>query len=496
MINQSKRLAGPFIVELNNKFKDIAGVDNQIDKIEFINAITGINSEVASNIFDIFDLNKNGFLDKNEFMDGIKMLLNGDEEDLIDFAFKIHDTNKSGFIEKNELKILLIDILTQNSIDFDQYQIDLLTNQFFLIADINHDGKISHGEFYRIVDKHPDFKKSLAVNPISWFSNDSFRNSDMSDQDAIALTNDSKKFTIQVDNIGLLSWLLVPKLVFFYNIFLKRRNNSKEVKIIKINLLPSKNISLVIKKPNSFNYIAGDYLYVNLPFVSRYEWYPFIISPSKSPALIKVNIKSYGKWAMTFLKDIENNVNNYEENRKYLARIDGPYGSSSNFILNNKNIILVGSGKGVSKIASILQDIVLKKTNEPSSGLIENITFIWLSDNDFYLEWLKKVLVKIDESHIFKTFDYNIYFTSRKPSQIPDRMLYIENDILSNSSNIDLLNMNNLKLFAGYPEWDKIIEIITNKNSSNFKLFLSGKIKNEKFLKSACKSHAIEFKKL
>ena len=496
MINQSKRLAGPFIVELNNKFKDIAGADDQIDKIEFTNAIYGIDSKVANNIFDIFDLNKDGFLDRNEFIDGIKMLLNGDEEDLINFAFKIHDTNKSGFIEKNELKILLIDILTQNSIDFDQYQINLLTKQFFLIADTNHDGKISHDEFYRIVNKHPDFKKSLAVNPISWFSNDSSKYHDMLDCDNVALENDSKKLTIQVDNIGLLSWLLVPKFVFFYNIFLKRRNNSKEVNIIKINLLPSKNISLFIQKPTSFNYTAGDYLYINLPFVSKYEWYPFIISPSKSPKLIKIIIKFYGKWAMSFLKNIENNINNYQEDRRYLARIDGPYGSSSNFILNNKNIILVGSGKGVSKIASILQDIVLKKTNETSSVLIENITFIWLSDNDFYLEWLKKVLVKIDESDIFKTFDYNIYFINRKPAQIPDRMLYIENDILSNSSNIDLLNMNSLKLFSGYPKWDKIIEIITNKSPGNLKLFLSGKIKNEKFLKSACSSHAIAFKKI
>lgn len=35
---------------------------------------------------------------------------------------------------------------------------------------------------------------------------------------------------------------------------------------------------LVIKKPPFFHYKPGDYVYLNIPVIARYEWHPFTIS--------------------------------------------------------------------------------------------------------------------------------------------------------------------------------------------------------------------------
>lgn len=42
--------------------------------------------------------------------------------------------------------------------------------------------------------------------------------------------------------------------------------------------LSSQVTHLLIKRPPLFNYRPGDYLYLNIPTIARYEWHPFTIS--------------------------------------------------------------------------------------------------------------------------------------------------------------------------------------------------------------------------
>lgn len=43
-------------------------------------------------------------------------------------------------------------------------------------------------------------------------------------------------------------------------------------------LLPSKVTHLVIKRPSHFHFHPGDYVFVKIPVIARYEWHPFTIS--------------------------------------------------------------------------------------------------------------------------------------------------------------------------------------------------------------------------
>ena len=107
MVNQSHKLSGPFLIELKNKFREIAGSDNKIDRLEFKDSLVIENENIINRIFDIFDKDENNLLDINEFINGIETLIKSTNAQKIKFAFDIHDFDGSGDIDKDELKILI-----------------------------------------------------------------------------------------------------------------------------------------------------------------------------------------------------------------------------------------------------------------------------------------------------------------------------------------------------------------------------------------------------
>ena len=43
-------------------------------------------------------------------------------------------------------------------------------------------------------------------------------------------------------------------------------------------ILASKVVHLVIKRPRNFKFKAGDYIFINIPAITKYQWHPFTIS--------------------------------------------------------------------------------------------------------------------------------------------------------------------------------------------------------------------------
>ena len=85
MINTSKKLPGPFLIDLKNRFREIAGEDQLIDRSEFQNGLDIANREISDRLFDIFDKDRSGSIDYNEFMDTIESIVSGTESEKIRF---------------------------------------------------------------------------------------------------------------------------------------------------------------------------------------------------------------------------------------------------------------------------------------------------------------------------------------------------------------------------------------------------------------------------
>ncbi|XP_013878453.1 NADPH oxidase 5 isoform X2 [Austrofundulus limnaeus] len=93
-------------------------------------------------------------------------------------------------------------------------------------------------------------------------------------------------------------WFVVPGLVFLLEkivgIAVSRMGG---LYIVEVNLLPSKVTHLVIRRPQFFHFKPGDYIYINIPKIAKYEWHPFTISsaPEQSDTMW-LHVRSMGQW--------------------------------------------------------------------------------------------------------------------------------------------------------------------------------------------------------
>lgn len=62
-------------------------------------------------------------------------------------------------------------------------------------------------------------------------------------------------------------------------------------------LLPSKVTHLVIKRPPHFHFRPGDYVFVNIPAIAKYEWHPFTLSSApEQDDYMWLHIRGVGEW--------------------------------------------------------------------------------------------------------------------------------------------------------------------------------------------------------
>lgn len=132
-------------------------------------------------------------------------------------------------------------------------------------------------------------------------------------------------------------WFILP----FFLVLIERVYTLVRVKSIKfgetyikeVNLLSSNVTNLVITRPKNFKFKAGDYVFVNIPDIAKFEWHPFTISsaPEQKDELT-LHIRSLGNWTNklydyfdngsrfnTFVK--ERDANNKNENARYRRKM-------------------------------------------------------------------------------------------------------------------------------------------------------------------------------
>ena len=66
-----------------------------------------IQKFICEKVFNALDKENKGQLSKNDFVNGLYQLYNGDFEDTLNFIFSIYDFNSDGKINKVDVKLLL-----------------------------------------------------------------------------------------------------------------------------------------------------------------------------------------------------------------------------------------------------------------------------------------------------------------------------------------------------------------------------------------------------
>ena len=77
-------------------------------------------------------------------------------------------------------------------------------------------------------------------------------------------------------------WFLLPFIVFIIEWTLrvtKSRFGERSLTYAEQGIiLPSRVIQLIVKRPLYFDFHPGDYVYVQIPAITQYEWHPLTIS--------------------------------------------------------------------------------------------------------------------------------------------------------------------------------------------------------------------------
>ncbi|MBD2629331.1 EF-hand domain-containing protein [Trichormus variabilis] len=154
--------------ELKRVFTKIAGEDKQVDQAEFKKSLGLKDEYFADRLFAIFDNDKSGTIQIEEFLATVEKLVFATTEEKLKFAYQLHDINGDDCIDKAEIAHLITASLNENNLSFKPEQINDLVDILFLEADSDRSGEISFAEFKGLIGKFPDLIEAMTVSPVSW----------------------------------------------------------------------------------------------------------------------------------------------------------------------------------------------------------------------------------------------------------------------------------------------------------------------------------------
>ncbi|KAF3792275.1 Respiratory burst oxidase-like protein F [Nymphaea thermarum] len=249
-------------------------------------------------------------------------------------------------------------------------------------------------------------------------------------------------------------YLAVPLLLYLGERTLRAlRSKSYSVKIWKVSVHPGSVLSLVMSKPPGFRYRSGQYVFLQCPAVSPFEWHPFSITSAPGDDYLSIHIRTVGDWTEELKRVFTEPFDDFsiigrakfnkfgEMDQACMPKllIDGPYGAPAQDYENYDVLLLVGLGIGATPFISILRDLLnsirhaddltdsyteTSKSDDSSSSFksggsskkkthrTTNAHFYWVTREAGSFEWFKEVMNEVAEMDQKGVIEMHNYLTS------------------------------------------------------------------------------------
>ncbi|OCF37561.1 hypothetical protein I316_00687 [Kwoniella heveanensis BCC8398] len=246
--------------------------------------------------------------------------------------------------------------------------------------------------------------------------------------------------------------------------------------ISKVIQHPSKVLEVQIKKENTTRR-AGQYIFINCPEISYWQYHPFTLTSAPEEDYISVHIRCVGDWTTAFAKalgaDFDAKTTNKEEAsggkvikspvNKVLPRvmIDGPFGSASEDFTKYETVLLVGAGIGVTPFASILKSIWYRMNNfgNDKKTRLSKVYFVWVIRDFGSAEWFHSLLQAVEAEDLEGRIEIHIYLTAKIDEDKMHNLL-----IQDVGAEKDTITQLRAPTHFGRPNWDRVFESIANKH--------------------------------
>ncbi len=247
-------------------------------------------------------------------------------------------------------------------------------------------------------------------------------------------------------------WALLPLAAYGVEVYLKSYHRRDVSFVREAAVLPSGVSRLRVRRPERFTFQPGDYLFLKVPTVSRFEWHPFTISSSPEEEKdLSVHVRQLGNWTKA-LYDV---VKNLPTDDPYLpVEIRGPFGAPSTRIFHSPCAVLIGAGIGVTPFASILRSILYRRQKGEELKL-QKVYFYWLNRDRRSFEWFTDMLAEIEKAEMGGFIELNIFMTDARINATSG-LMKIGMDLLSRQESQDLTTGLQTITTFGVPDWERI----------------------------------------
>ncbi|XP_030046330.1 NADPH oxidase 5 [Microcaecilia unicolor] len=337
-------------------------------------------------------------------------------------------------------------------------------------------------------------------------------------------------------------WFVVPGFVFVLEKVIGLAvSHTRGLYIVETNLLPSKVTHLVITRPQSFHYKPGDYVYVNIPVIAKYEWHPFTLSSApEQQDTMWLHIRSLGQWTNRLYdyfwqpgplahepRRLTTNLHSRRQHEwtqisaklsgnhracNIKCYIDGPYGTPTRRIFTSEHAVLIGAGIGITPFASILQSIMYRyrmrkqsylnswcETPKDNEMKLRKVDFIWINRDQKFFEWFVSLLTKLeldqaDEEPEGRFLDMHMYMTSAlSMNDMKAIGLQMALDLLAKKEQRDSITGLRTRTQPGRPDWTKVFQKIGQEKRGKVHVFFCGSPMLAKVIKAHCEQLHFKF---
>ncbi|XP_033112375.1 NADPH oxidase 5-like [Anneissia japonica] len=321
--------------------------------------------------------------------------------------------------------------------------------------------------------------------------------------------------------------------------------------IEEVHLLPNGVAHLKMTRHRNFKFNPGDYVFLHIPVLQKYEWHPFTISSAPDDTeTLSCHIRSLGDWTKNLYKFFEthtgqqrvdsyivdnNNAStpskkstqttgstvtrvrrrsaSFRANRQ--VYIDGPYATQSCRVFETDHAVLVATGIGVTPFASILYSILHRYRNSKltcpschhswiedgavrSLNRLKKVDFVWINRDPKSFEWFVSLLAQLEnqqEETIFSEFlTIHLYMTSKsRKEDSRDVALQMALDRMCHQTTSDVITGLKTRTRIGRPNWSELMSSIQKRRAGKVKVFFCGPTILANIIKSQAQKHGFLF---
>lgn len=207
-------------------------------------------------------------------------------------------------------------------------------------------------------------------------------------------------------------WDIWGGIIYAFERIYREIRARRATEIVKVIRHPYDALEIQFQKP-SFKYKAGQWLFINIPSVSKQQWHPFTITSCPYDPYVSIHMRQLGDWtrsvgdalgagpAQAKEYDALDPMGMYEVALQHgqtmpKIRIDGPYGAPAEDVFDNEIAILIGTGIGVTPWAAILKNLWHLRAGPNPPKRLRRIEFIWVCRDTTSFEWFQTLLSSLE----------------------------------------------------------------------------------------------------